>query len=243
MRPGVRAVARLGERVTGGEERHTVAVVSAADVTGAGAPLPADAQVTDPARAAVTERALAEATLVARARDGDVAGFEQLVRAYEGELVRLGYRMLGDIGEAQDAAQEAMTLAWTKLPTLVDPQAFHAWVYRLMTRHCLNVLRTRGRRRTGVGRLADVETQQRDVAADAAGTGPAQRAQADALREGLTGALAALPSDLRACWVLNAMHDLTYPEIAYAIGVPVSTVRGRIARARLQLAKGMTAWQ
>jgi RNA polymerase sigma-70 factor (ECF subfamily) len=39
------------------------------------------------------------------------------------------------------------------------------------------------------------------------------------------------------------MHDLSYPEIAYAIGVPVSTVRGRIARARVQLAKGMRSWQ
>jgi len=55
--------------------------------------------------------------------------------------------------------------------------------------------------------------------------------------------LATLPPDQRACWVLHEMHELTYPAIAYAIGVPVSTVRGRIARARLQLAKGMTAWR
>jgi RNA polymerase sigma-70 factor (ECF subfamily) len=63
------------------------------------------------------------------------------------------------------------------------------------------------------------------------------------MQDSLTAVLATLPPDQRACWVLHEMHDLTYPTIAYAIGVPVSTVRGRIARARLQLAKGMTAWR
>ncbi len=55
--------------------------------------------------------------------------------------------------------------------------------------------------------------------------------------------LATLPPEQRACWVLYELHDLTYPEIAFAIGVPLSTVRGRIARARQNLAKGMAPWR
>lgn len=191
---------------------------------------------------ASTIRALSEATLVARAQDGDSAAFEALVRAYEGELVRLGYRMLSDVGEAQDAVQDCMVLAWRKLPSLADPQAFHAWVYQLMTRRCLNLLRSRSRRPTTLADGTGPEWDQRPEVSDAA-DGPAQQAQVNALRHGLSVALAKLPPEQRACWVLHQLHDLSYPEIAYAIGVPVSTVRGRIARARQQLAKGMTPWQ
>lgn len=186
---------------------------------------------------------LAEAALVARAQDGDPAAYEHLVRAYQAELVRYGYRLLSNAGEAQDAVQETLLLVWRKLPTLTDPQAFRAWVYQLMTRRCLNLLRTRGRRRTSLALDGDLGTRQRDLPSAAAAQEPAQLAQVTALQQGLTEALAMLPPDLRACWVLHELHDLSYPEIATAMAVPVSTVRGRIARGRQQLAKGMTGWR
>ena len=225
--------------------------LTGADLTGQAAPTPAGSPGSgrhstagsQPAQSRGAIRALAEATLVARAQDGDVAAFERLARSYQGELVRLGYRMLSDLGEAQDAAQDTLLVAWRKLPTVQDPAAFHAWVYQLMTRRCLNLLRRRARRRTTVAPDEDIEQAQQATAATQSGQDPAKQAQAEALLDDLTAALTTLPAELRACWVLHSMHDLSYPEIAYAIGVPVSTVRGRIARARVQLAKGMTSWQ
>lgn len=214
-----------------------------ADLNGTKAPTPDATSPGDEAPSAARVRALAEATLVSRAQDGDAGAFERLVRAYERELVRLGYRMLSDVGEAQDAAQDTFVLAWRKLPSLVDPRAFHAWVYQLMTRRCLNLLRARARRRTSLGPQADLAAEASPGPAADADTGPASTAQATALRDGLTAALATLTADQRACWVLNEMHDLSYPEIGYAIGIPVSTVRGRIARARQHLAKELIAWQ
>lgn len=211
-----------------------------ADLTGQAAPTPAEA---DSDAGGAVPRALTEATLVSRAQDGEAAAFEQLARAYEAELVRLGYRMLADLGEAQDAAQDTLLVAWRKLPTLKDPVAFHAWVYQLMTRRCLNLLRSRARSRTRAVPDADLEQLAQPAAAADTEHGPAAHAQVGAMRDSLTAALEQLPAELRACWVLHAMHDLTYSDIAYAIGVPVSTVRGRISRARVQLAKGMSAWQ
>jgi RNA polymerase sigma-70 factor, ECF subfamily len=194
---------------------------------------------------APSPRLFSEATTVARAQDGDTDAFEQLVRSYEADLFRLGVRMLADRGEAQDAVQDTFVLAWRRLPSLLDPQAFRAWIYQLMTRRCLNILRVRIRRRTAVTSGSDFELEAQAGRPVAAGsrTDPAAAAQTNAMHDGLTAALASLPPDQRACWVLHEMHELTYPAIAYAIGVPVSTVRGRIARARLQLAKGMTAWR
>ena len=197
-------------------------------------------------RTSAPPRVFSETTTVARAQDGDTDAFEQLVRSYEADLLRLGFRMMSDRGDAQDAVQDTFVLAWRRLPSLLDPQAFRAWIYQLMTRRCLNLLRIRTRRRTSTTTGPDFELETQPgtpIAAGSAATSPATAAQASAMQDGLTAALATLPPDQRACWVLHEMHDLTYPAIAYAIGVPVSTVRGRIARARLQLAKGMTAWR
>ena len=86
-------------------------------------------------------RVFSEAITVARAQDGDTDAFEQLVRSYEADLFRPGFRMLSDRGEAQDAVQDTFVLAWRRLPSLLDPEAFRAWIYQLMTRCCLNILR------------------------------------------------------------------------------------------------------
>lgn len=191
-----------------------------------------------------TGRSLASATVVARAQDGDVAAFSELVRSYQAELLRLAYRMLSDRGEAQDVVQDALMLAWRKLPTLSDPQAFHAWIYHLTTRQCLNILRARTRRRTDLTTSGDLESDsQSRFGTVAAGDSPADAAESSSRQTALNQVLATIPPDQRACWVLHELHELSYPEISYAIGVPVSTVRGRIARARQQLAKGMTSWR
>lgn len=188
---------------------------------------------------------LSEATIVGRAQDGDLAAFEELSRRYQGPLYRLAVRLLGDRGEAEDALQDTMISVWRKLPSLTDLPAFHGWVYQIMTRRCMSVLRTRARRGTdpsgddtflesaGRGRLGS-------------GSGAADPAAATEYAEqlrGLDAELAKLPDEQRACWVLRELHELSYPEIAFATNLPLSTVRGRIARARQNLAKGMEAWR
>lgn len=181
-----------------------------------------------------------------RAQDGDVAAFEHLVHAYQADLFRLAYRMLFDRGAAEDAVQETFVAVWRRLPSLVDPLAFRAWIYHIASRRCLNVLRVRSRQRTEVTRGPDFEheTQSRSRSAAAAGDDdPAVAAQTRATRRGLDEVLATLPPDQRVCWVLHELHELSYAAIAYAIGVPLSTVRGRISRARQNLANGMSSWR
>ena len=95
-----------------------------------------------PARAAPYPGGIAEATVVSRAQEGDLAAFEMIVRRYQGPVFRLAYRMLGDRGEAEDVVQDCLVLVWRKLPSLTDVQAFHRWIYQLATRRCLSVLRT-----------------------------------------------------------------------------------------------------
>lgn len=188
---------------------------------------------------------LAEATVVGRAQDGDLAAFETLVRHYQGPLYRLALRLLSDRGEAEDALQDAMVQIWRRLPGLSDPQAFRRWAYQVMTRRCVSLLRVRARR--AVAPMADEDLDDAVVPEHTTTAGrtddPAAAAQYNAQLRGLDQVLATLPEEQRACWVLRELHELTYPEIAYAMNLPVTTVRGRLSRARQNLVKGMEAWR
>jgi RNA polymerase sigma-70 factor, ECF subfamily len=167
------------------------------------------------------------------------------VRHYQGPLYRLALRLLADRGEAEDALQDAMVQIWRRLPGLADPQAFRRWAYQVMTRRCVSLLRVRARRSTAPMAEDDLV----EVVADQGPTttggpdDPVAAAQYRAQLRGLHEVLATLPDEQRACWVLREMHELTYPEIAYAMNLPLTTVRGRLGRARQNLVKGMEAWR
>lgn len=191
-----------------------------------------------------SSRALSEATTVARAQDGDTAAFEKLMSLYQAELLRLAYRMLHDRGEAEDVVQDTFVLMWRRLPTLTAPNAFHGWIYQIATRGCLQVLRSRTRKRTDLTDGTGEQFEEHDHAeARRDGSGPELSAEGSAQQASLDAALAELPADQRACWVLRNLHGLDYVEIAQATGTPVSTVRGRLARAKKSLAVRMAPWR
>ena len=182
--------------------------------------------------------ALDEATIVARAQDGDLAAFEHLVERYQGPLFRLAYRMLNDRGEAEDVVQDTLTAGWRALPGLDRSGAFGGWVYRTATNRCLDVLRRRSARP--------------EASVDPAGLWPAlavhtgdphRTAEIAAEFECLSRALAELPPGQRVCWLLRELHDQSYAEIGSALGISSVTVRGRLARAREKLAEAMVQWQ
>ena len=100
---------------------------------------------------------LGEVALVGRAQEGDVTAFETLVRRYQGQVLGLARRMLDDRGEAEDVVQDTFTMVWRRLPTLVDPTVFRAWMFQIATRRCLNVVRTRARRPGTPSDAADLE--------------------------------------------------------------------------------------
>jgi RNA polymerase sigma-70 factor (ECF subfamily) len=180
----------------------------------------------------VEENVLDDATLVARARDGDVAAYEQLVLRYQGQMFRLAMRMLASRGDAEDVVQDVFLMVWRRLGQLQEDAAFVGWLYRMTTNRCLNVLRARRP-------MADV-----DLAEQAATTGqPDRAAEVGAQLTALTGALAKLTAEQRACWLLREVHGRSYEEIAEALDTTGTAVRGRIARARAQLAEMMAPWR
>lgn len=189
----------------------------------------------------LSEEGLDEGTIVARAQDGDLVAFKELVESYQRVLFRVCFRMLNDRGEAEDAVQETLVTAWRKLPELDHPAAFRGWVYQVATRHCIAVIKLRSRRQT---QPTSDQTLERDLLGAGSPTGdPAEQAEHSARVRGLGEVLATLPADQRACWVLKELHGLSYAEIAQIMSMPVSTVRGCLARARPKLLEGMSSWR
>lgn len=84
-----------------------------------------------------------DATLVSRARDGDVRAYEQLVSRYRSPIFLLASGILDNRPEAEETVREVFLLAWRHLPLLNDDAAFVDRLYRMTTERCLNLLRSR----------------------------------------------------------------------------------------------------
>jgi RNA polymerase sigma-70 factor, ECF subfamily len=177
---------------------------------------------------------LDDATLVARARDRDVPAYEQLVQRYQGQMYRLALRMLANRADAEDVVQEVFLTVWRRLGGLQDDGAFVAWLYRMTTNRCLNVIRARRP-------SSDVDLDEQPSGSP--GSHPDRAAEVAAQLTVLTGALERLTAEQRACWLLREVHGRSYDEIAQILGTTGTAVRGRIARARVQLAEVMAPWR
>ena len=182
----------------------------------------------------VDDAALDDATLVARARGGDLRAYEALVQRYQGPIYRLALRILASRADAEDVVQDAFLTAWRRLDQLERDEAFVGWLYRTATNRALNVIRTR----KPVAE-ADLDGQESTSAAGR----PDRAADTNAQMAALTAALGTLTPEQRACWLLREVHGRSYEEIAVAVGTTSTAVRGRIARARAQLAEVMAPWR
>ncbi|WP_324189007.1 RNA polymerase sigma factor [Nocardia farcinica] len=175
-----------------------------------------------------------EVTMVERAKDGDVRAYEQLVLRYQNQMFRLALRMLGDRADAEDAVQEVFLGAWRRLSQLQDSAAFVGWLYRMTTNRCLNVIRARRP-------IADVDPDTAE--SPRTDTRPDHAAQVNSQLAALNQALQRLTPEQRACWLLREVDGLSYEEIATIVETNTTAVRGRIARARAQLAEVMKPWR
>jgi RNA polymerase sigma-70 factor (ECF subfamily) len=174
---------------------------------------------------------LDETTLVVRAQEGDVRAFEELARRHQAALYRLAVRVMGDAAEAEDALQEALLDAWRRIGRFRGESAFSTWMYRVVTNRCLGMLRKR--------RPLPVERAEEAAAPDS----PERSAEVDAGMAALARAVRDLRDELRVCWVLRELEGLGYAEIAQITGASEDAVRGRIHRARVQLAEVMRPWR
>lgn len=192
-------------------------------------PLPPEPSSPPPSPSAVPPGAL-----VARAATGDDRAFAVLVRRHETMLRAVVGRILDGTAEVDDVVQETFLTAWLRMADLVEGDAIAGWLATTARRRSYDRLRAPDRRRRAELRADAVART--DDCPDAV----AERAAMVSVAERLLGAL---PHEQRRCWELRHLGCLSYREIADAVGLPESTVRGQIARARAAIRSARPDWR
>jgi RNA polymerase sigma-70 factor (ECF subfamily) len=167
-------------------------------------------------------------SLVNRARAGDVAAFESLVRSRMDAIYRLDLAILGEDADAADAAQETFIAAWRKLGSLKDPDRFEAWLQRVSVNACRMIRRSRGRRLVREMPMAEMDAAGSEMAAP-------QLSDVQILRT----ALRRLSHDHRAVLALHHIDGRPVAEIASTLGIPEGTAKSRLFKARAALDKAL----
>lgn len=171
--------------------------------------------------------------LVRAAAKGDEDAFGQLVRLYENKVYHLALRMCGNEEDAADVAQEAFLAAWRALPSFRGEAGFATWLYRLTSNAAIDHLRRTKRQKAE----APLDDEELGVNAVESGPGPQEAAEGAELRDLVAQGLRQLSDDHRQVLVLREIQELSYEEIAGALGLDLGTVKSRISRARGALRK------
>ncbi len=161
-----------------------------------------------------------------QAQAGDDDAFQRLAMEVWPRLYRLAYRFLGDAGEAEDVAQEALLLAWARLSAFRGESQFSTWVLAIG----LNVARN-SRRRKSLRLLLAPEPP----ALPDSRPSPEDTALERERLARLECALSGLPPLWRVALECVAVQEMSYEDTARVLQVRVSTVRNWIHRARVQI--------
>jgi RNA polymerase sigma-70 factor, ECF subfamily len=174
--------------------------------------------VTSPQRVAAETEAPDDAVLASQAAAGDAAAMAALLDRHFDYVHAICLRMLRDPAAAEDARQEVLFRASSRIRSFDQRSSFRTWIFAIARNVVLNEIRSRDR--------APVPTEAVETVADTA----AEERDADA-RLDIDAALARLSPARREVIVLRYLCDLPYQEIAEVLGIPVNTVRTRLRRA------------
>ena len=175
-----------------------------------------------------------EPFLLARARQGDLAAFEEVVRRYQRRVYGVALRIVRAHDLADDVAQEAFVRAWRSLDRFDLGRPFGPWICRIAANLAVNHVRSPRAREEG---LPDGRAE--TPSADPGPLGTILDAEAKRV---LDEAVAGLGPEQRAVFVLRAVEEMSYAEIAEALGISQGTVMSRLFRARARLARALAPY-
>ena len=163
------------------------------------------------------------------ARDGDRTALLHAVRASQADVWRLAVHLVGP-DDADDVTQDTFVRAWKALPAFRGDSSARTWLLAIARRACADSVRRNVRRR----RL----TRRAEAQASVASSGSTDDHSGTQAVHALVDAL---PRDQRIAFVLTQVVGCSYAEAASVCGVPIGTIRSRVARAREQLLEDLRA--
>jgi RNA polymerase sigma-70 factor (ECF subfamily) len=177
-----------------------------------------------------------EMVLVKRARKGDLAAYDDLVRRYQERIYATIYHMTSNHEDANDLAQEAFIKAFQALRSFKGGSSFYTWVYRIAVNKTLNFLKQR-KNKTQMS-LDDLDfnaERDPDLVALVSEKTPRREVILAELQEKLNAAMQKLSEPHRLVVTLHDVQGLAHEEIAEIMDCNVGTVRSRLFYARQQM--------
>jgi RNA polymerase sigma-70 factor (ECF subfamily) len=167
-------------------------------------------------------------------RTADVPAFEELYRQHSTRLFNLAWRMCGTRADAEDLLQEIFLLAYRKLPDFRGEAAIGTWLYRLAMNRCLDHLKSRHVRTSGVTAPLDEQNMPAELTRR-------PRTDCETRKLDLERAIARLPDGARAAFLLHDVEGFQHQEIAAILGISEGTSKSQVHKARLRLRGLLTA--
>lgn len=179
--------------------------------------------------------------LMMRVRDDDAGAFEELVRRYQGRLVRLFHHIGPSAEVAEDLTQEVFLRIYRSRAKYEPGAKFATWIFTIAGNVARNAARSQGRRKE----IAEADTRRsRDdsegnlltkVALDASGLMPARLVEGEERAEMVRQAVDKLGERQRMALMLSRFENMSYVEIAEAMGLTSKAVKSLLSRARVNL--------
>jgi RNA polymerase sigma-70 factor (ECF subfamily) len=194
------------------------------------APLPREREATPVAE-------LSDEQLFQRYTDGDERGFRLLMERYEPRIQGFLRKRLNDEERVEDLTQDTFLRIHRARDSYDPSRKFSTWIHTIANNLLKNEFRNRSRRReTNFSEMRPESTgsgaPSRPVEFESTGMDPEQETYRSELREAIDTAIGRMDEHHRIPFVMREVDDLSYEEIAEAIGIPVGTVKSRLNRAR-----------
>lgn len=173
----------------------------------------------------------------------DEVRFTELSEHYRRELQVHSYRMLGNLEQAEDAVQEALLRAWKGRASFDGGPGARAWLYRIVTTTCFDILRAAQRRGERIESIADVPWLQPcpDALLDAAGEPESAAIRRETVELAYLAVIQLLPARQRAVLLLRDVQGYSAAETASILELSVAAVTSALQRARATIAERVAA--
>jgi RNA polymerase sigma-70 factor (ECF subfamily) len=171
--------------------------------------------------------------VIERCLAGDQAAWESIVRQHWRKVFNVAYKFVGKHDEAEDLTQDIFFKIFKSLQTFDRRANFQTWLISVSRNLCIDHYRSVRKERETIDRDVDAG----DLAPASRDAGPYKELEHNDQRMILRRALEQLPPTLRSAVMLRDIRELSYQEIAERLGLPEGTVKSRINRGRLELAR------
>jgi len=181
------------------------------------------------------------AILMLRVKEGDVKAFEKLVELHQSAIIGTVARMLNNVDDAHDIAQQVFLRVWKSAPRYEPTAKFTTWLFTITRNLVFNETRRRSRRKE-VPIEPETDDDRPRQFANLTTPGPDEQAQQEELEQALDQAIAALPEKQRLAVVLRRHQELPYDQLCEILKMSLPAVKSLLFRARNELRKSLAAY-